>query len=270
MASFEQSQAAFAAALVDPDLPPPASIAPPHGPEPRRRFNIYRNNVYAGLIGVLEARFPAIQRLVGDEFFKAMARIFVDRKPPRSPVLIEYGAALPEFLKTFEPVIDEPYLPDVALLEWRLHEARHAADRAALRASDLATVRDIDAADVGFRLAPSVSLISSAYPVFSLWRANASAEPITGLQTYSGAECVLVTRPGLIAEAVCIPRASAVFIAALLEDETLGAATKAALTVAPDFPLHRTIALLIAQKAIVAINDTCSNPKCSNPKESQP
>lgn len=216
---------------------------------PARRFNVYRNNIYAGLIRVIEARYPAVLRLVGFEFFKATARLFIDRFPPRSPVLLEYGADFPGFLELFEPVSDVPYLPDVARLEWRMHAARHAADCIALRASDLAALSDDCAADVVLTLAPAVSLVDSPYPVFSIWRANSSGSVEHGEQSFSGPESVLVTRPDLAAEAIRIPRGAAMSIAALREGASLGAAAVATAD-GHDFPLQRTIALLIAQRAI--------------------
>jgi hypothetical protein len=253
MTSFEQCQSAFAATLRDPDRAPPVFLVGPNGCVPKRRFNIYRNNVYAGLTRVLEARYPAVQRLVGEEFFKAMARIFIEQTPPCSPVLIEYGSAFSEFLRTFEPVTEEPYLPDLALLEWRLHAARHAADCDALPSHHLADIDDHRAAEIRLTFAPSVSLVASTYPVFSLWRANACDEPQAEPQTFSGAESVLVTRPGLIAEAVRLPAGCAELLSSLFWGGTLGAAVDAARDAAPDFPPHRAIALLIAQKAIASV-----------------
>jgi len=252
MTQLAAIQASFASALRDPGAIPPASLAHLHARVPSRRFNVYRNNVYAGLIGVIEARYPAVQRLVGEEFFKATARLFVDRVPPHSPVLLEYGLGFPEFLATFDPVSDVPYLADVARLEWRLHAARHAADCMSLRASELARFNDDDVTDLVLTLAPAVSLLVSTFPVFSIWRANMSGSAPSGAQSFSGSEAVLVTRPGLIAEAVRIPQSSAIFIAALLEGKPLGAATEAAAASAPEFPLQRTIALLVAQRAIAS------------------
>lgn len=252
MTRFKQTQSLFAAAIRDPDQLAPASLGGSNPDALLRRFNVYRNNVYAGLIGALEARFPAVQRLVGEEFFKAMARCFIEKAPPRSPALLNYGGSFPEFLRTFEPVSDEPYLPDVAELEWTMHVARHAADQTPLRASDVAAFGE-RGADMRIQLAPAVSLITSAFPVFSLWRANVGPEPASTRTAFSGAESILITRPALAVEAVRIPRGCAVFIAALLEDETLGNAAAAALDIAPDFPLHRTLALLISQKAIVSM-----------------
>lgn len=253
MTGFEMGQRAFAAALRDPALSPPRFVL---APDPRallRRFNVYRNSVYAGLVGVLEARYPAVQRLVGDEFFRAMARIFVDAMPPTSPVLLEYGAGFPQFLADFDAVADEPYLPDVARLEWTTHRARHAADAAPLGASAIAAAAQGDASALKLRFAPSVTVLTSAYPVFSLWRANVAPPAEPGPAEFSGAECVLVTRPSLAAEAVRIPRGVAVLVMALLDGETLGAAAAQALMVDANVALDRALALLVAQRAITSL-----------------
>jgi hypothetical protein len=252
MIGFDAIQGSFACALREPDKAPPSSLRGGPGQAIKRRFNVYRNNVYAGLIGVLEARYPAVLRLVGDDFFRAMARIFVDRSPPRSAVLLDYGAGFPEFLRTFQPVADEPYLPDIALLEWSMHKGRHAADCATLRASDVAAL-GYGGSTARVELAPAIALVTSAYPVFSIWRANTSTELAVGPMAFSGAECVLVTRPALVPEAVRIPRSAAVFVTVLRDNGTLGDAAAAALALHSDFPLNRVLALLLGQKSIVSI-----------------
>jgi hypothetical protein len=85
---------AFAAALLDPELPVPAGVlgraaAAPH------RFAIYRNNFVAGLTQALRHRFPVSERLVGEDFFRAMARDYIAGHRPRSPLLMTYGDDFP-------------------------------------------------------------------------------------------------------------------------------------------------------------------------------
>lgn len=253
MQGLEQTQAAFAEALQNPECPVPESITSRTKGMTLGRFNVHRNNMYAGLIGVLKARYPAVRRLVGDEFFRAMARVFIDERPPYSPVLLEYGASFSKFLKSFEPVSDVPYLPDVAWLEWRLHIARHAADCAAVPLGAISAHGD-RAAALRFRFAPAVSLVSSSYPVFSLWRANAPEGAQPGPIALAGDEFVLVSRPALIPEAVRIPPACAAFIAALMSNRTLGDASEVALHEDPAFPLGRAFGLLVTQKAISEVH----------------
>jgi len=61
------SQDAFAAALLDPDRPTPDNIVASDASERTRRFAVYRNNVVTGLIDALRVRFPATERVVGEE-----------------------------------------------------------------------------------------------------------------------------------------------------------------------------------------------------------
>ena len=88
------SQHEFAAAVADALAPEPSGLTTARGAPDPKRFAIYRNNVVAGLVGVLEQRFPVTRRLVGDEFFRGMGRAFVAERPARSPVLMEYGGEL--------------------------------------------------------------------------------------------------------------------------------------------------------------------------------
>ena len=98
---FETTVRAFAAALGEPSAPPPATTHGRLGAPDARRFAVYRNNVAVGLIGALEARYPVSRRIAGDEQFRAMARAFVHRHKPRSPVMIAYGEEFPEFVADY-------------------------------------------------------------------------------------------------------------------------------------------------------------------------
>src|SRR6516162_1267690 len=84
------TQSRFAAALLNNGRGIPQGLASWSGAEPVQRFVIYRNNVAHGLARALAARFPACVRIVGEEFFSAMARAFIERHPPRSPILLAY------------------------------------------------------------------------------------------------------------------------------------------------------------------------------------
>ena len=127
-ADANQREGAFAKALLDQDAGVPDALKGRDGSGPARRFAVYRNNVYASLIDALAGRFPATVKLVGDEFFRAMAREYVEKTPPRSAVLLRYGGDFPDFIGAFPPAAAVPYLADVARLEWVWHEAYHAAD----------------------------------------------------------------------------------------------------------------------------------------------
>ena len=54
--------------------------------ERTQRLNVYRNNVFVSLMEALGEIFPVCKQVVGDAFFNAMARQYVDRHPPRSAI----------------------------------------------------------------------------------------------------------------------------------------------------------------------------------------
>ena len=97
MTALHELQQAFSNALKDPEEPTPSSVAGRPGENPAKRFGVYRNNVTVSLVEALIAAFPAVHRLVGDEFFKAMARVYVGLHPPRSPLMFAYGQDFPDF-----------------------------------------------------------------------------------------------------------------------------------------------------------------------------
>jgi hypothetical protein len=138
---------------------------------PADRLNIYRNTSRTTLTKALGLNFPAVRRLVGEEFFAAAADTFITREPPCSAWLDLYGQSFSEFLKGFEPAASLAYLPDVARLERAVGRALHAAAAAPLELSTLATLAASEQAQVCFTRHPSLSLMSSPYPVDAIWRA---------------------------------------------------------------------------------------------------
>ncbi|MCC6007773.1 MAG: putative DNA-binding domain-containing protein [Rhodobacteraceae bacterium] len=166
------AQAAFRNALWQ-DAPPDGLSAPDPEEIPRR-FAVYRNNVHHGLSQALAARFPVVERLLGTDFFGAMARAFIKHAPPPDPVLLRWGAALPCFLEGFPPVGHLPWLADVARLELMRGRAYHAADAEPIRPGALATT---DPERLILGLHPSVTLFASDYPAVTIWRMNTAPDP---------------------------------------------------------------------------------------------
>ncbi len=243
-------QRVFARSVLDAARTVPDGVTSHTGPRPKRRFDVYRNNVYVSLIDVLAGRYPVILRLVGDDFFRAAARCFVEACPPRSPVLMEYGDGFAAFLEEFEPARPLPYLSDVARLEWAWNRAYHAADRQPLSADDLAPIAAEDVPRLVFELLPSVSVVSSPYPVFSIWSTNISDVEVEPIDLASGGEDALVVRPHLEVEVRRLPHGAVGFVSALAEGACLAAACERAMAESPEFDLQTNIAGLIASGAI--------------------
>lgn len=231
-------------ALLDPAAAVPAGVGPYAPAALDRRFAVYRNNVAMSLIGAMVRRFPAVCAIVGDEFFRAMAREFVLASPPRSPVLLSYGEAFPDFLRSFGPVADLPYLVDVARLEIARGQAHHAADALPVTAEALATL-DPHRPGVRIGIHPAVRLIRSAYPVVTLWAMNAGEQTPAAIEDWCGEDAVVV-RP---AHSVLVHRLSPggfAFLQALCDGQTLEAAMMAAFAVSDQFDASAAVADLVA------------------------
>ncbi len=62
-------------------------------------FAVYRNTLAKGCVEALCANFPAVERLVGEEWFAAAATLYAREMPPRSGPLLEYGENFPAFCR---------------------------------------------------------------------------------------------------------------------------------------------------------------------------
>ena len=133
--------AAFAASLLDPYRVTPAVVQGRTGRTTDKRYNVYRNNVTVTLIDALAAVYPAVQRVTGVDFFRAMARSHIRATPPTSPLLFEYGRDFPVFIEQYEYANSMPWLADTARIERAWLDAYHAADAEPLPPAALARSR---------------------------------------------------------------------------------------------------------------------------------
>jgi len=130
---------------------------------PIERLGIYRNTFVGTLVQALRNTYPAVERLVGGEFFEGASALFVGRHPPHGAYLNDYGGEFGDFLADFAPAASLAYLPDVARLEWALSCAANAADAPSLAAEALTALGDVDQGRIRFRAHPSVRLVRLAY-----------------------------------------------------------------------------------------------------------
>ena len=234
----------FASALLDPARATPADVVGPKGKAAAKRYNVYRNNVTVSLIDALAATYPAVQRITGVEFFRAMARAHLRATPPTSPLLFEYGRDFPTFIAGYAYAQDLPWLADIARIERAWLDAYHAADAPPLPAPVLAAVPADGLADLTCTAHPATSIVRSAYPAVAIFAMNRAEGPVTPLHS-STAEDALITRPDMEVVVRLLPPGGAVFLKSLTDGETLGAAAAMALAEAPSFDLAANIAGMI-------------------------
>jgi hypothetical protein len=251
------AQDGFAEALLAPDYRCPSGLTTWNGSAPEKRFGVYRNNVVISLIDALARGFPVTQDLVGEKFFRAMARGFVHTTPPHSPVLAWYGDGFAEFIEAFPAAANVPYLADVARLERLRLQAWHATDADPLAPEHISRLLGDVAAlpDARFDLHPSLRLMQSRYAVVSLWAAHQSESAALALAEVDPgwAETALVLRNGLDVEISSIGHGAAMFISLLHQGSALGIAAELALAGDAGFDLAQSLGFLIRSGALVNV-----------------
>jgi hypothetical protein len=208
------------------------------GFDPRARLAIYRHHVLTTLTATLESAFPVVCRLVDKRFFAYAADAFIRRHPPVGPCLVEYGAGLPEFLAAFPPCQGYSYLPDVARLEWAVHQVALVAEVGPLDRARLDAIPPDDLPLLRFSLDPTLSYVSSPWPVDGIWRAHQEgAEPAELLDLSAGGTCLEVRGVGDRVSVRRLDPAAYTLRHALAVGNTLEEAAAEALTVHPSFDL---------------------------------
>ncbi len=240
------TQTNFAKAVLDPEAAIPLGVVGPDGQPDAKRFDVYRNNVAASLTRALEAGFPVIRKLVGDEFFGAMAVVFLRAHPPRNRQMSLYGADFPEFLAQFPPVAHLGYLPDMARLEQALRDSYHAADSTGVPLEALTSLTEAQLLQARIGLAPSLRVLQSDWPIFSIWAANMRGGPAPVMR----GEEVAILRPDFDPEPHLLPPCGAAFLTALQADQAL---IEALAVTGEGFDLSHILGLFLQGRAIVRI-----------------
>ena len=252
MPTLREVQVAFSHALLGGDEQQAVAVVRGDGLTPGARLQIYRHHVFTTLTAALQATYPVVCRLVDERFFGYAADQYIRANPPGGPCLFEYGASFPEFLAGFEPCRRLRYLPDVARLEWALNAAVHAEDAAPLDPAVLRRVPVEHFPLMTLRLDPSLSLLSSPWPIDRIWHANQpDADPAAPVDPGSGGVCLEVRRVGDDAVFRAIDPATHAFRRALTDARCLEEAAAAALDVDGVCDLTRAFQALLEDKLLV-------------------
>ena len=245
--------AAFAPALLNPQDQIPALVTGPNDKAAVKRYNVYRNNVVVSLISALAATYPAVQRITGAEFFRAMARFHIQATPPTSPLLFEYGRDFPDFIGAYEYARPLPWLADTARVERAWLDAYHAADFEMLTSERLAAFPPERLAEAVFVPHPATRIVRSKFSALSIFVANRSEGSEDAIDA-TAPEDALITRPAMEVFVRLLPHGGATFLIHLVSGETLGEAASAAIEANPSFDLAANIEVMIEAGAFSAIH----------------
>ena len=223
MPTLLETQEAMLRALVSKDYENAASQIVDDGFSAAERLDIYRNTFLSSLTGALRISYPAVHRLVGEEFFEAAAQCFIEAYPPQGAYLNAYGAGFGDFLAQFPPAASLPYLADVARLEWAVNCALHAEESTALDQERLEAVANFPPDRLVLIPHPSVSLLRLDHAAEAIWRAVLAEDDdgLSNIDILAGPEWLLIERTANGVEVLRVGEDEWRFAGTLYAGETL-------------------------------------------------
>lgn len=241
MHALRELQHQFAGALFGDGVPPGIRA---NGIAAAERLDIYRNNLHEFFLKTLALEFPAIERLVGADYFRRMGLEFMCAHPSRAGNLHHIGAPFAAFLSERFAGTQYDYLPDVAALEWAYQEAMVAANATPFVVD---TLRSAAPDSLRLVLHPACRLVRSAYPILRIWRANRpeSASDDT-IDLGSGGDSVLILRAAAHVEFHRLPAGQFALLERLSLGASLSDAFEAALAADPSFDLTEALRRFIS------------------------
>ncbi len=176
-------------------------LNPQRGVPGKDRISTYSSGYLARIAEALEEIYEAVKFVLGKEAFMEMAEDYASHHPSRDYNLSFAGRHLPEYLLHSRFVEKLPFLPDLAELEWRVSQSFHAFEAPPFDSSSLAGSSAEEWESLRFSFQPSVSVLSSPWPVLEIW--NARKHPVKELNVdlINRPQDVLVFRKG--AEVQC-------------------------------------------------------------------
>jgi hypothetical protein len=131
-------------------------------------IQIYRNNYTLSLTDALKSSYSCVLRLVGEDFFKLLAKNYISEYPLNTACLQNYGDSFKQFLSNFEACKSYPYLVDIAEFERYYEQCYHSKN--------------------------AQFIMCSIYPIIDIWQLSEDSEDLDF--TYQG-QCVSIVKKNL-------------------------------------------------------------------------
>lgn len=235
---LRELQEQFTAEVLDKQPGPVQGVIEPRGFLPEQRLKIYRNNIYSTLIESLQSIYPVSCTMVGEEFFRSMARAYIRTHIPETGDLRDYGETLPAFMESMPELENFPYMPDVAKIDWACHVSFHADSAPALTVSKLNEFSPDTHEHLILHLHPAVSPINSNFPIFDIWEFGTANDPDCAAPDLNAhGQSVLVYRKNNAVKVANVDSELFTMVDLASKEHTLGKIIATILEMKPDYNL---------------------------------
>lgn len=227
-----------------------------------RRLSVYRNNAQIGFANAMQATFPVLVRLGGEDWFNQTALYYQRLHPSRSGDLSNVGSAFAAFLADTLRGSEYEYFADVARLEWAYSGTFNKREPAPANFAGLDTVADEDYDVLRFVVNPTACLIESPYPLFAIWTSNRRAvvsPPLIHLNQ-GGSHILLVRRADHVDVEELAPHTFAL-LRAFAGGATVRGGADSVLESMGDFDLADALGRLIGFDALLGLESSAEGTR---------
>jgi len=220
-------------------------------------MSVYRNGYLRTCFDALAGNFPVVKAIVGEDYFRDLARGYINRHPPTRGTLVAYGEHFAGFIRQLEKEPGLDYLDDVAAIDAAWLESYFAEEGLPLAPAYIEQMgaKGTDVTAVHVHLAPHVQLVQIENSVVDTWAMLREQGELT--------ETVALTKQAHLAmlwrldghiHIKALDDAESVFIDTLADVATLGDAAARAYEIDTSFDLAGTFAALL-QNNILQLED---------------
>ncbi len=136
-------------------------------PNTLARLTVYHNAYRMRLLETLQANFPKLVSLLGDEYFNQLGLAYLAKHPSTHFSIDQFGAKFPYFLKNYPNL--HPAVAELAQFEWSLGEVITAADADSIDKSSLLDYRPKELTAMRCMLHPSVFWQTFEWQPMAIW-----------------------------------------------------------------------------------------------------
>lgn len=193
--SLQLLQESFVQQLIRPDEKNDflAHLTPSGNLQPKQQLAIYQTNMRSALQKTLAQIYPVCHKIVGEKYFRQLARYYINEQPSEDSNLNNYGENFSDFVQfqcqQRSELNDFSYLSDLVRLEWFYHSIYYAAEGAVFDLSAFSQLTPAKQASCSFLLAPQLKFMASKYPVLSIWNLNQQEEGLQQLLNTNAENC---------------------------------------------------------------------------------
>lgn len=223
-------------------------------------FQAYRRSVRLNLATTIERIYPLIATIIGHRLMRVVALDYQDHYPSLSGDLNDYGDQFYRFLKTHESVVSLPYLPDVAQLEWAIHEVYREANSLMMNPDEMTKIPPEQWGFLRFKLATHFRIQESLYPLFRIWEVNQTHFEGDQSVNFSCAQTVLVIRRNFKVEVRPLENGERQVLKSLAQGLCLEEAIDALpLNSVEDFDLSSFLNQLLTSGLVCGVENLCKD-----------